>query len=105
MTDNGKFSTMLRFAKRARKIVYGYDALAYAGGIKVLAVSDTASDNLKDKMQGLAEKRGLPLLRATALEETAGGNCKAVGVTDDGMAREMLRAAETEPLRIAIIRR
>lgn len=96
---------MIRFAKRARKIVYGYDALAGARGIKALAVSDTASDNLKDKMKGLAEKRGLPLLLATALEQTVGGNCKAVGVTDGGMAREMVRAAETEPLRIAILRR
>ncbi len=94
MTDNSKFATMIRFAKRARKIVYGYDALADARGLKVLAVSDTASDNLKDKMQGLAKKRGLPLIRATALEDTAGGNCKALGVTDVGMAREMVRTAK-----------
>ena len=45
-------------------------------------------------MQGLAKKRGLPLIRATALEDTAGGNCKALGVTDVGMAREMVKTAK-----------
>ena len=97
MENNDKFAVMIRFAKRARKIVYGYDALTTAKGLKVLAVSDTASDNLKDKMTALANKRKLPLIKATVLEETVGGNCKARGVTDDGMAKEMIRFAETDP--------
>ncbi len=84
-----KFSTMIGFAKRAGKIVYGLDNLKGVKRLYLLAVGDTASENLAASMKTLAVKHRLQLVQVTALEEIAGGNCKALGITDENMAREM----------------
>lgn len=87
MPDNtDKFATMIGFAKRAGKIVYGYDSLKAARGIKLYAVSDTASANLIESMKSLADKKKTPLIVAPALETTIGNNVKALGMTDGNMA-------------------
>ncbi len=78
--------SMIGFAKRARKIVYGIDSLETAKQLKLLAVSDAASDNLTDSMIKLATKRSLPLVTVDGLESKVGGNCKALGITDGNMA-------------------
>ena len=90
MSGGDKFAAMIGFAKRAGKIVYGFDGLKTARHIELLAVSETASDNLKDGMARLAEKRALPLIYADALEAVVGNNVKALGITDKNMARAML---------------
>lgn len=78
--------TMVGFAKRAGKIVYGYDSLRSARGVKLMAVSSTASDNLVGSMEALAQKKRCPLVTATALEDKIGNNVKALGLTDANMA-------------------
>ena len=78
--------TMVGFAKRSGKIVYGYDSLKSARGIKLMAVSSTASDNLKSSMELLAQKKRCPLVTAVALEDKVGNNVKALGLTDANMA-------------------
>ena len=83
---NDKFTAMIGFAKRARKIVYGLDSLQTAKHLKLLAVSDSASDNLLNSMRRLAEKRSLPLVTVDGLENKVGGNTKALGVTDENMS-------------------
>ena len=88
-----KFVTMIGFAKRAGKIVYGYDNLKSARGLKLLAVSDTASVNLAQDMKNLAEKKRVPLVVAPALEITVGNNVKALGMTDGNMAQAALSYA------------
>lgn len=85
-----KFMTMVGFAKRARKIVYGLDSLESAKHLKVLAVSDTASDNLTRAIVRLSQRKSLPLITAEKLEDKVGGNCKALGITDENMALEMI---------------
>lgn len=87
---NDKFMSMIGFAKRARKIVYGIDTLENTKQLKLLAVSDSASDNLVNSMKNLAEKRHLPLVTAEGLETKVGGNCKALGITDENMALAMI---------------
>lgn len=95
---NDKFLSMIGFAKRARKIVYGYDDLLSARGVKLLAVSDTASDNLFEGMTRLAKKRGITLVKVVSLEQKIGGNVKALGVTDANMAKAMAdHAADNAP--------
>lgn len=84
--NTDKFATMIGFAKRAGKIVYGYDSLKTARGIKLYAVSDTASANLVCSMKSLAEKKKTPLMVAPALEAIVGNNVKALGMTDGNMA-------------------
>lgn len=87
---NDKFMAMVGFAKRARKIVYGLDSLSVAKNLKLLAVSDSASDNLFRSMKILAEKRNLPLVSVEGLESKVGGNTKALGITDEFMALAMI---------------
>ncbi len=95
MTGGDRFATMIGFAKRAGKIVYGFDCLKTAKRVAVLAVSDTASDNLKNGMTRLAEARELPLIYADALEAIVGNNVKALGITDKNMAQAMLEYAQS----------
>ena len=85
-----KFITMIGFARRAGKIVYGYDNLRSARAVKLLSVSDTASDNLKDGMKKLAEQKRVPLVIAASLENKAGNNVKALGLTDANMAKAVV---------------
>ena len=97
MHDNtDKFMAMIGFAKRAGKIVYGYDNLVSARGIRLLAVSDTASDNLTRDMRSLADKKSVPLVTAPALETTVGNNVKALGMTDANMAKAALAYARED---------
>ncbi len=79
--------TMVGFAKRAGAIVLGYDSLRTAKGVRLIAVSDTASDNLKDDMERLADKRNIPIVYAPTLEDKVGGNVKALGITNSDMSR------------------
>ena len=78
---------MIGFAKRAGKIIYGYDTLCKAKGVKLLAVSDTASLNLLSDMERLANKQSLPMVIAPQLEAAVGNNVKALGISDENMAR------------------
>ena len=82
-----KFLTMVGFAKRAGAIVLGYDSLRTAKGVRLIAVSDTASDNLKGDMERLADKRNIPIVYAPTLEDKVGGNVKALGITNSDMSR------------------
>lgn len=78
---------MIGFAKRAGKIVYGIDGLRKARGIKLLAVSASASENLAGEMLFLAKKLGVTLVSADGLQDKLGSNIKALGVTDANMAK------------------
>ncbi|MCH5165735.1 MAG: hypothetical protein J1G01_04980 [Clostridiales bacterium] len=85
-----KFLTMIGFAKRAGKIIYGYDTLRKSKSVRLLAVSDTASQNLLSDMMCLAVNQGLPIVTAPKLEEAIGNNVKALGITDENMARAVV---------------
>lgn len=98
MTGNDKFVAILGFAKRAGKVVYGYDDLKNKVGIRLYAVSTSASQNLSEGMTRLAEKNKITLITVTDLELVVGGNCKALGITDASMSKGMLDyAAEHAP--------
>lgn len=65
----------------------------------VLAVSDTASDNLMRNMALLSEKSNVPLVVAPALENSVGNNVKALGLIDRNMAQaviEYVQGGETK---------
>lgn len=93
-TDGDKFTAMIGFAKRAGKIVYGYDELKFKRNIKLYAVSDSASQNLFDGLKRLSGGRNKPLVSVKRLEEIVGANCKAMGITDSNMAKAMLDFAK-----------
>ena len=85
--NSDKFVTMIGFARRAGKIVYGLDSLKHAKNIKLLAVSNTASDNLMRNMERLADTNEIPIVFAAELERAVGYNVKALGLTDGNMAK------------------
>lgn len=93
--SNDKFIAMIGFAKRAGKIVYGYDDLRSAKRVKLFAVSDGGSDNLKRNVKILAEKQSRPIVLVDGLENIVGKNCKALGITDENMARAMTDHVES----------
>lgn len=93
-----KFVAMIGFAARSGQIVYGLDRLSAAKNIRVLAVSDTASDNLKDGISRLGRRLGVTVIYARSLETTVGKNVKALGVTNENMAQEMIRYADESPM-------
>lgn len=84
--ERDTFITMVGFARRSGKIVFGYDNLKNARGVKLLAVSDTASDNLFGDMNRFAQKKGLRLVTVVSLENKIGNNVKALGFTDKNMS-------------------
>lgn len=94
MSNSDKFIAMIGFAKRARKIVYGLDKLKTSKQIKLLAVSDTASDNLLSEMNALADKKKCPIVYAAGLEISVGNNVKALGMTDSGMVSAAIEYVE-----------
>lgn len=86
---------MIGFARRSGKIVYGLDNLKSARNIKLLAVSDTASENLKRNMELVADKNEIPIVTAVQMENTVGNNVKALGLTDTNMAKAVVDYIET----------
>ena len=81
---------MIGFGRRSGKIVYGLDNLKYAKNVRLLAVSDTASDNLKRNMERLADNGESPIITVVGLEEKVGSNVKALGLTDGNMAKAVV---------------
>lgn len=93
--NNDKFVTMIGFARRSGKIVYGLDSLKHTKNVKLLAVSDTASDNLVRNMERLADINEIPLVYAVGLELTMGNNVKALGLVDGNMAKAVAEYVES----------
>ncbi|MCH5155963.1 MAG: hypothetical protein J1F69_05080 [Clostridiales bacterium] len=93
--NKDKFVTMIGFARRSGKIVYGLDSLKHAKNIKLLAVSDTASDNLLRNMERLADINEIPIVYAVEMERTVGNNVKALGLTDGNMAEAVAKYVES----------
>ena len=88
--NSDKFVTMIGFARRSGKIVFGLDNLKHAKHIKLLAVSGTASDNLMRNMERLADINDIPIVIAANMEATVGNNVKALGLTDGNMAKAIV---------------
>lgn len=104
MSSGDKFLSILGFAKRSGKVIYGYDNLKQSKRPKILVVSDSASGNLMDGMCRLSVKLKVPLVVAKKLEDlVGGGNCKALGVTDVNMASGMLAYFSGEQSQYGII--
>ncbi|MCX4313211.1 MAG: hypothetical protein OSJ83_05035 [Clostridia bacterium] len=90
MANSDKFVTMIGFGKRAGKLVYGIDKLKTARGVKLIAVSDTASDNLRTETERLADRLKVCVVIAKEMETLVGNNVKALGFTDENMARAVV---------------
>ena len=94
---------MLGFAMRAGKIIVGTELVCKAmpsGRVKLVVISDGASDSTKKKLTVKSDFYGIgsvvadidteELARIIGKESAAA----AVAVTDDGFAREILKLSE-----------
>lgn len=102
---NSRLTGMLGFAMRAGKLILGTDIVCRAmpkrGGGRVLlvAVSCTASDATKKKLFTKSEFYGIRAIEIPVSADELGRllgkshPTAAVGITDEGFAKEILKAA------------
>lgn len=86
-----KIQTMLNFAIRAKKTVYGVDNIVVSKKAKVVVVCKTLSQRSLKRL--LCEATRIPILRTVTyeLEYLAHKSGKAIAVTDSNMAKEILK--------------
>lgn len=89
-TSTDKFAAMVGFAKRAGKMIYGYDELKRNRKCKVLAVSNIECGNIMSNMKALSVRYNIPLVAVEDMAALVGSNCKAFGITDGNMAKAMI---------------
>lgn len=96
---------MLGFAMRAGKVIIGTENVCRAmprGEVKVVVLSDTASEGTKKKLLTKSEFYGIPTVVSEIDTERLGkllGKIyapAAVAVTDAAFATEIMRAAEMD---------
>lgn len=86
---NDKISTMLSFAIRAGKNVWGVDNIPLRRGVGVVVVCPTLSER---SLKKLKEQINVPIVRSKRpLEDLLGHSGKAIGVVDKNMVNEILK--------------
>ena len=90
----GKIASIVGFAVRAGKAVYGLDGIERAGArVRVIIRCRSLSEGSAGKLRAFAAGRGIPVIAsARALSEIVHrDNCKAIGITDAQMSAAVLR--------------
>lgn len=88
-----KITSLLGFAVKAGKLVYGSDNIEFCRRKLYLIIAcDSLSVNGRERLQRLAAARKTPMLKCLSGLSTIVGkiNCKAVALTDRQMAAAML---------------
>lgn len=95
------FLTLLGFAQKAGKLVAGEDTVHLAlkkRKVKLLIVAGDASNNTKDRATQWKASFGIELLetldKETLSQAIGKSNRALIGVTDQGFATQLLKAAE-----------
>ena len=90
-----KIESLLGFAVRAGKILYGFDNIETMRKKRYLLIFDkTASERLARHVQTYAQSKKLPLLKVKhkKLEDLVNKlNCKVVALTDKQMSEAILK--------------
>ncbi len=86
---NDKISTMLSFAIRAGKNVWGVDNIPFRRNVGVVVICPTLSER---SVKRLKEQVSVPVIRSKRpLVEILAHSGKAIGVTDENMVKEILK--------------
>lgn len=91
--EKDKIESLLGFAVKAGKLVYGADSLETTRTrVYVVFTCSTASDNTKQKVRKIASAKHIPMLitKKELQYIVSRKNCKVIGVTDKQMAEAML---------------
>lgn len=89
---NDKVKTLLGFALKAAKVVFGADLIERSGKIKIIICCKTLSENTLKRMIAVKERKNIPLIiTAEPLEDILHrAGCKAAAVTDAQMATSII---------------
>ena len=94
---------LIGLALRSRKCLVGTTAVERAfqrNRIQLLVLSENAGQSTRNKMEGMAGKRGVPVSvfrgRRPLEAVTGRANCQVLGVADNGFARKIREALEGE---------
>ena len=89
MTDYNKLSKYVGFAVRAGQVLWGSDLIMEKKRKrKLILLSSTASENLRDKIAAYAEEDGY------TLEDILKRNTKALAITNKDLADAIIRSVE-----------
>ncbi len=93
MKNKERIESLLGFAVKAGKVIYGIDGIESSKArVYLVFMCKTVSQNTADKLKALAERKQIPvLLCEKPLEDAVSRkNCKVLGVCDRQMAQAML---------------
>ncbi len=99
MENKTKAETFIGFCMRTGKFRIGLNAVQTLKSIKLIIVCKTASENSKDKAQGLSKKYKCPMLVTVSktLEElTHRENAKVMAVSDTALAKAIIVNSEKD---------
>ncbi len=85
-----KIRSFVGFSVKARKILFGVDNITTAIGKKkpyVVLVSTDISANSYEKLKRYVEKYDVEMFNADIEQILSGKNCKAIGLTDENLAK------------------
>lgn len=98
MTDYNKLSKYVGFAVRAGQVLWGSDLIMEKKRKrKLILLSSTASENLRDKIAAYAEETGSKLIileDGYTLEDILKRNTKALAITNKDLADAIIRSVE-----------
>lgn len=90
--ERDKIKAYLGFARRARKLATGVNAVkTLRGGVYLLLLDRSAAKNTRKESESLAAGFSCPLRETEGLEELTGKpNCKLAAVREENLARAVL---------------
>ena len=87
-----KLKTLVGFAMKAGKVVYGTDNIEYSRSKRLIILCKTLSENSRKKVISQAGKTPILLSTATTVAEiTYRDGCKAIAITDKQMSEAILK--------------
>ena len=89
-----KLETLLGFAVKSGKIVFGFDNLCETTkNVKIVVCSPSVNQKVEQKLIKLCEYKGWKLIKTIDLVEDLihRENCKVVGIVDKNMSAEILK--------------
>lgn len=92
--EKDKIATLLHFAIKAGKLVYGVDNIsAFHKKLHLIIICPTLSSNSENEIKNVCVKRNIPLLKPqdTLDKILIKPNCKAAALTDRQMAETILK--------------
>ena len=98
MQPTSKLTAYIGFSVKARRVVYGYDRVTTAKGVKLAIAAEDINRTAKKQLQEYCTQNNIPLqwVDGQLVELCVHRRCKCIGLTDENLAR----AAQQELIRM-----